>query len=323
MQTYLKTRPVWIQLILFIGMSIGILMTISLIGALILSKMTGLNLLEFSNPESWDPKKPGMLTFMRGMIFIQFLGLFLIPSLLFAYFSDPNPKQYLGLKPPTKFFYWIAGTAALLLAIPLVDFLGNLNKNIHFGTFQQWAQDKESEAMRMIQFMLSGNTINDLFINLVFIAVFAGVGEELFFRGILQRLLIKATKDPWMGIVIAAFLFSFFHFQFFGFFPRFLLGILLGVMYWYSGSLWVAIVAHFLYDAFFIIVAHFNPQLVTDPDASVINPSYLAITAIVSAAIIVALVWVMKKHSTTSYKEVYAGEEDENGFEKINNNNGV
>jgi uncharacterized protein len=323
MQTYLKTRPVWIQLILFIGMSIGILMTISLIGALILSKMTGLNLLEFSNPESWDPKKPGMLTFMRGMIFIQFIGLFLIPSLLFAYFSDPNPKQYLGLKPPSKFFYWIAGTAALLLAIPLVDFLGSFNKSIDFGTFQQWAQDKETEAMRMLQFMLGGNTVKDLFINLIFIAVFAGVGEELFFRGVLQRLFIKATKDPWIGIVIAAFLFSFFHFQFFGFFPRFLLGILLGAMYWYSGSLWVAIVAHILYNGFFIIVAHFNPLLVSNPDASVIAPSYLAITAIVSAAIIVALVWVMKKNSTTSYKEVYAGEEEENGFEKINNNNGV
>jgi hypothetical protein len=85
----------------------------------------------------------------------------------------------------------------------------------------------------------------------------------------------------------------------------------------------VAIVAHFLYDAFFIIVAHFNPQLILDPDTSIIEPSYLTITAIISAAIIVALVWIMKKNSTTTYKEEYAGEDEENGFEKINNNNGV
>ena len=39
------------------------------------------------------------------------------------------------------------------------------------------------------------------------------------------------------------------------------MGILLGAVYWYSGSLWPAIIAHFVYDAFIIVLAYFNPKM--------------------------------------------------------------
>lgn len=309
MQTYLKTRPVWIQVLLFIGMAFGIVMVISMITVFIISGMTGLSMLELSNPAEWDTSKPEMVTYIRAMILAQFLGLFFIPSLLMAYFSDPKPLQYLGLKPVVKPIYWLLGIGALLLAIPFVDFIGSLNRDMNFGGLQNWAKELEEEATKTLQMLLGRNTVPDLLINLLFIAVFAGVGEELFFRGILQRLFIKWTKDPWMGIVIAAFIFSFFHFQFFGFFPRFLLGILLGAVYWYSGSLWPAIIAHTVYNGFFIVVAYFNPEMVNNTEASVIDKSNLAWVGFVSAILIGIIIWQMKKHSTTTYTEVYADDD--------------
>ena len=112
----------------------------------------------------------------------------------------------------------------------------------------------EESAAKQIEFMLKRNTVQDLLLNLVLVAVFAGVGEELFFRGVLQRLFIKLFKNPWAGILVTAFIFSAIHFQFYGFIPRFILGILLGLIYWYSGSLWPAIIAHFAYDAFAVIM---------------------------------------------------------------------
>ena len=42
-----------------------------------------------------------------------------------------------------------------------------------------------------------------------------------------------------------------------------ILGILLGAIYWYSGSLWAAIIAHFFYDAALIILAYIKPELIT------------------------------------------------------------
>lgn len=310
MQTYLKTRPVWIQLLLFIGMAFGILMVLSLVGGTILSNITGISLFQMSDTGAWDSKNPHMLVMIRGMLLIQFLGMFLIPSLLFAYFSDPQPLNYIGLKPPSKALYWVVGIIIMLAAVPMVEYIGLINRDLPFNpATRKWMQSMEDEAARTLQVMLGRATVADLVLNVVFIAAFAGIGEELFFRGIVQRLFIRATKNPWMGIVIAAFLFSFFHFQFFGFIPRFILGILLGAIYWYSGSIWPAIIAHFVYDAFFIILAYFNPELATNADAALVDKSYIAVAALVSTLMVVGLIWLMKKNSKTNYHDVYRNDE--------------
>ncbi len=304
MQSYLKTRPVWIQLLLFIGMAIGIFMVVSLIGMAILSNMTGISIFQMTQVDTWG-NNPKMLTHVRGMLLIQFLGLFVIPSLLFSYFSDPKPLHYIGLRKPSKSFYWIIGLVLLLLAIPVVEFTGLLNRQINFGGAQKWMQGMEDEAAKQIKFMLGRHSISELITNIIFIAVFAGVGEELFFRGILQRMFIKATKNPWAGIIFTSILFSALHVQFFGFFPRLFLGILLGAIYWYSGSLIVAILAHILYDAFFITLAYFQPQIVENTEATLFANSMLPILALVSVSLVGFLVWLMRKHSTTSYNDVY------------------
>lgn len=297
------------QMLLFLGMTFGLAAVFMSIGMLIISNMTGVSIFALGDISKWDPKNPGMLTAVRGMILLQFLGVFLIPSLLFAYFSDPKPAVYLGLRPPVKAGFWIVGIAIMFLAIPLVEYMGVLNKQLNFGSeMQAQAKKMEEDAARTIQFMLGNNTLSNLFINLVFIAAFAGIGEELFFRGILQRLFIKSTRSPWTGIIITAFFFSFFHFQFFGFVPRFMLGILLGAIYWYSGSLWPAIIAHFAYDAIILILAYLNPKMVTDTNTPMIETSYLWVGALVSAAIVGILLWWMKKNSTNSYERVYAGD---------------
>src|SRR6187431_1694802 len=106
MQSYLKTRPVVIQLLLFIGMAVGIFTIFSAIGMSILSSITGISIFDVSNIAKWSAN-PKMIVYVRGMLLVQFLGLFLIPSLLFAYFSDPNPLQYIGINKPVKPIYWI------------------------------------------------------------------------------------------------------------------------------------------------------------------------------------------------------------------------
>lgn len=312
MQTYLKTKPVWIQLLLFLGMAMGIFVATTLIGSSIVGAVSGLNPMEMGPIARWDKSDPRALAALRGMLLLQFLGLFSIPSLLFSYFSDPRPLHYLGLRQPSKAGYWIVGIALLFIAIPLVEATGVLNKKINFGTdLQTWAENMEAEATQTIQFMLAPNSWSGLVLNLIFIAGFAAVGEELFFRGVLQRLFIRGAKSPWVGITIAAFFFSFFHFQFFGFIPRFFLGMVLGAIYWYSGSLWTAIAAHFAYDALIIVLYHFNPQMVQNPDAPILPPVYMGTAALISAAGVGLLMWWMKRHSRTSYAEEYREDEEE------------
>ena len=72
MQTYLKTKPVWMQLLLFLGMAFGLFVIATLIGISVLSKMTGISVFELQDSANWDLSNPAMMTFMRGMILLQF-----------------------------------------------------------------------------------------------------------------------------------------------------------------------------------------------------------------------------------------------------------
>ncbi|WP_121352523.1 CPBP family intramembrane glutamic endopeptidase [Flavisolibacter nicotianae] len=308
MQTYLKTRPAWIQLLLFLGMAFGLFMVSVLIGMPVLSKITGLSVFQLQDSKNWDLTNPAMLTFVRGMILLQFLFLFTIPSLLFGYFSDPQPLRYLGLQAPSKAIYWLLGILLIVVAYPFVEYIGYLNQKLSLGeSTNNWMKGMEEEAARQLKFMLQNHTPGELFKNLIFISLFAGIGEELFFRGILQRIFIRMTQNPWMGIVLTAAIFSGIHFQFYGFFPRFLLGILLGAIYWYSGSLWTAILAHFLYDASVIVYLYANPQMLNNPDATMIKGQdmQLLVGALLSLALTVVLLRQMKKRSVASYEEIY------------------
>lgn len=310
---YLKTRPAWAQLLMFIGMAFGLFIILSFIGVMILSKMTGIGILEIGDTDKWDFTKPGMLTFVRGMLLVQFLGLFLIPSLLFAYFSDPKPFSYVGFR-SSKPIYILLGVVVLFLAIPFVEWSGVINHNLIPETTPtgKWMKESEESAAKQIAFLLQRNTAKDLLLNLVFIAGFAGFGEELFFRGVLQRIFIKMFKSPWAGIIVTAIIFSAIHLQFYGFIPRFILGVLLGLIYWYSGSLWPAILAHFIYDGFFVLLVFLDPALATQ-EGPTMNMGNQVVMALISAALVGTVLYLMKKKSTASYEAIYAGDKIDTG----------
>ena len=291
-------------------------MIFGFIGTFVLAKAAGIDLMTLSDPDKWDYADPSLLTFLRGMLVVQFFALYIIPVFLFARFCDPKPTQYLGLT-SAKPLYIILGVAALIVALPFVDWTGTINQNLipETTTIGKWMKASEESAAKQIGFMLKRNTVQDLFLNLVLVAVFAGIGEELLFRGVLQRLFIKLFKNPWAGILVTAFIFSAIHLQFYGFIPRFILGILLGLIYWYSGSLWPAIIAHFAYDAFAVVMIWFNPAL-ADQESVTVSLGNKSILAAISLALIIGIVILMKKISTNSYEAVYARDniDDSNPF---------
>ncbi|HUQ97548.1 MAG TPA: CPBP family intramembrane glutamic endopeptidase [Chitinophagaceae bacterium] len=301
MQSYLKTRSVGSQFFIFLSLvASGLLIFVAMIGTFAAMKATGLSLFELSDVKNWSATDTRYLLFLRIMLAVQFVGLFVVPVLVFAYLSDPAPLRYLGLRKTTP-FYLIAAVLLLVAALPLVEYLGALNQKIHFPSgIEGWMKSTEQEAQQQIGMLLKGRSLANLLLNIVMVAGFAGIGEELFFRGVLQRLAIWGFKNVWVGILVAAFLFSALHLQFYGFFPRFLLGILLGVIYWYSGSLWPSILAHFFYDALLITIAYYNPAMISDEQTSLIPSSAMLVSALASAVAVGALLYFMRKKSTAS-----------------------
>lgn len=305
MKGLLKAKSAANQFLVLISVAMVSFFLLGLLGTVLLSAVTGINISELGDSSKWDFSKPGMITFIRGMQVIQFISLFVIPTFICARLFSTDPKKYLGLKQPSNGFYFLAAIAIMIVALPLVNWLGELNRNAPFPeSWQGWMKDGEEEAARTVKALLSKRTVQDLILNIICIAGLAAVGEELLFRGAAQRLLIKMFKNHWAGIIIAAFLFSAMHLQFYGFLPRFLLGILLGALYWYSGSLWVAIVAHFIYDAVLIVVTYFNPEMLNDEN--VVQANNLALAGSVSFVLVVLLIEWIRRKSTTTYRQVYA-----------------
>jgi membrane protease YdiL (CAAX protease family) len=111
----------------------------------------------------------------------------------------------------------------------------------------------EESSKNMVNVMISGTSISALIINILLVGLLPAVGEELLFRGVIQKHLAAMFKNQHVAIFIAAFLFSAVHFQFYGFIPRLMLGMIFGYLVYYSGSMWTAIFAHFFNNSMAVI----------------------------------------------------------------------
>ncbi|MBF0104983.1 MAG: CPBP family intramembrane metalloprotease [Deltaproteobacteria bacterium] len=94
-----------------------------------------------------------------------------------------------------------------------------------------------------------------LVIDLFTVSFIPAVCEEFFFRGVVQTGLSSFIK-PRAAIITAAFFFAFYHLNpwFFPFF--FVLGVLFGYVFLKTRNLGMAVLAHFVNNAFGVVVMH-------------------------------------------------------------------
>jgi uncharacterized protein len=151
--------------------------------------------------------------------------------------------------------------------IPFNDLIIQWNNTLNLPKFlqpvEQWMRDKEDSLRELTQLLTGFQGLNQLALGLLVIAVIPAVGEELLFRGLLQNKLLAVTRNVHVSIWLAAMVFSAIHVQFFGFFPRMLLGALFGYLYVWSGNLWVSILAHFVNNGFTLIMMYLYQQKVS------------------------------------------------------------
>jgi len=195
-----------------------------------------------------DLNNQASVNYLKLMQFFSGVGLFITPMLLYAYLTNFD-FRFLSLTRQNI----ILGIAIMILITPFVGFILQWNMKIPFPDWLSWF-DMNTEVI--IEAFLSMNNLWDLFYTLLVIAVVPAIGEELLFRGYLQQKLVKRLKNSNTAILITAFLFSAIHFDLQGMIPRFMLGLLLGYLFYWSGSLWLPILAHFVNNAQAIIFSY-------------------------------------------------------------------
>ncbi len=234
---------------------------ITLVGGLLLAMpLFGMGFMELIDSLS-NIAHPEYARLLKYFQMIQSIGLFVIPSFIVAWFFGGNALRYLYLDKSIRWRTVLLTTVIMLSAIPMVNLMAHLNAQISLpesmSSLEEWMQRSEETAKRITEMFLIAETPADLIFNLFLIAVIPAIGEELLFRGIIQRLFSEWTRNKHAGIWIAAIIFSAIHLQFYGFIPRTILGVLFGYMLVWSGRMWVPVLAHFVNNATAVIVYYF------------------------------------------------------------------
>ena len=184
---------------------------------------------------------------------INSLFTFLLPAYVIALISNPDPVYHLKMRRRPDLRQTVMTIALIFSGIALINMMAYWNSKLDLPqgmeSLEQLMLNMEKSAQQLQQRMLGVDNIGGLFVNLFVIALVPAVSEELLFRGIIQRTIKEWTNNIHVAIIVTGFLFSFVHFQFFGFLPRMFLGVVFGYLLYWSGSLWVPIIAHFVNNA--------------------------------------------------------------------------
>ena len=293
MPGHLRIISPWTQLVLFL-MLFGACFLITGLVTLVILNANGL---PASTLQRVDLKDPHTITVLKIVQAVSTFGSFIVPSVLFALITFTGRYGYfLGFKKAEKVNMYVLASICILLALPFAILLGDLNQRI---PMPDSLKKMEEVATKQMSAFIKGNSTIDIIVNVLVIGLIPGIGEEICFRGVLQRILIQITRSPWTGIVLTAILFSSLHLQFSGFLPKMFLGVLLGAFYWYSGSLWTSILAHFVNNAVQVVLVSFAPKYITE------NPDTPLLAAIACGIAVWAIIWFFQRQSSITFAKVY------------------
>ena len=243
--------------LLLLLLSVFLGMLLSVLAAQGLQVLFGLDLGLDELPAAADTGA-GLRYRVRAVLFVSQAFSFLLPGWgLARWLYGPRWAFALGLRPLPSAAQCLIGCLVLFSALGLVVFSYQLNERLPLPV---WAAEAEERSDSLIGLILRMETGLELIASLGIVAVLAAVGEELIFRGLLQP-----TLTRWFGgrgqaaIWVTAAVFSAIHFQWAGFLPRLVLGVVLGYLFYLTGRLWVPILAHALNNGAQVIGTYFLP----------------------------------------------------------------
>lgn len=309
---YWRTYPWYIQLFQFIILMLVLFSFFGMGMTPVLLKAMNVSVESFQSMSEKSPRNV-----INAGLWVQFLtatGLFLLPPLLFAYFTHPRPMAYLGLQTKVKwnqlFYCLVIVICATPLLLSIAEWVSSLNIEA--------ARKAQEENDRLMKAFLSMRTIGEFIATFFVIAVLAGLGEELFFRGLLMRFSAKRMHHAIPPIVISALLFAMMHSNIYGLPSIFIAGLLLGSFYYLTGSLWNSIAAHVVYNGLQVALIFFAGSSDTLTDLNEHNHvpiTWVVIGTLLSVAAFYAL-WKQRTPLAPGWAADYTPDEIANGVDK-------
>lgn len=284
----------FVQILVLLGFVVMGMIIFSILGLLVTKLCYGsIRLVD-------DPRLGGYYRIIQSF---GSVGTFLFPALMFAFCSDRKLFNYNKLNQTPNYLQVDIVLILSLTILPVVMGLAEWNAGLHLpdslAKLDQWMQQLDEQNAQLVTLMCRDPRISVLLVNLFVMGLLPALGEELLFRGTIQPFLHKWIKNPHWAIWITAFIFSAIHFQITGFIPRMLLGAYLGYLVYWSGSLWLPIVAHFMHNSLSVTAEYIFMRRGFDVDAmqlsDIHNYKYILGFALVLTAVGLYFLWKNRK----------------------------
>ena len=197
-----------------------------------------------------------------AMLTMQDILAFILPAVVAMAIIYRRPLHVMGLDRAPS---WLAIAIVIvfyIISLPAMNWLVEMNKAMSLPSWmagiEQAMRTAEDNAAEVTQEMLNINSVGQLILCVLVVGVMAGLSEEMLFRGAMLRTMQDSRLGNHAVVWITAILFSAFHMQFYGFVPRMLLGVWLGYLFVWTGSLWVPIIAHTLNNSTVVLMSYLS-----------------------------------------------------------------
>ncbi len=251
--------------------------------------LTGVDMLEagnglFTNPSAYPHSWLATMLLQA----INSLFSFTLTALIYWYLVEKRNIIFVEKGSPDPLIW----AAVLVLVISYIPFNGLIFEYNQKLPLPEWMVRSEKQLETLTKFLTQFPTFLHFLFGLFVIAVLPALGEELLFRGTLQKLFERWWGRPHLAVWLAAAVFSAYHMQFMGFFPRMILGAMFGYLYLWSGNLWVSIFAHFVNNGFVVLMIYLRGQKLVNIDVENAESVPLA-SALVSAVVAASLMRII------------------------------
>lgn len=236
------------------------------------------------------------------------VGIFIAGPLAFAALDKYKIKKYFHFTQPVSSSLIVTIIALMICGLPLLELVASLNQKMMLPDFlkdvELWMRQKEEQAAVLTKQLLLMKSYSDLWINLLMIAVIPAIGEELLFRGAMQNIFVRSFKNAHIAIWLTAIVFSAIHVQFFGFFPRMLLGVLFGYLLLWGKNLWLPILGHFLNNSMAVVMAFVMQQQgksIDEIEKSTTFPFWGYLLSAIITLVLLLMFYKQSKKETVGY----------------------
>lgn len=234
-----------------------------------------------------------MLKFFQAL---QTIAVFALPTILCLFLYKQKPVSWLNLNVAIAWKNALFVILFILCAIPGMNLMLWTNQQI---PLPEILTEMGRNAMELTEQLVVANNVGELFINLIVIALLPAICEEICFRGTIQKYL---RTNYHVAIWVTAIIFSAIHMQFDGFIPRMLLGAVFGYLYYWSGSLWLPIIAHFTNNAVTVLAYNYCIKMQIDPEQiDALGTNQTLWLGILSCVVCFGLLLFLRRFFTASF----------------------